>query len=131
MFKPCLSSKKNNQNSNRSENFYHLLFSYCVPGYVYTVLYKCLNSQGGECKETNKSGIKTLLPFKYFKLYYLRLSLPLLNWFHPSFKNLNWSLGKSVSYPWGIVHLPRVIQLCFIMGCTGRGNVDPWSSFPS
>ena len=25
MFKPCLSSKKNNHNSNRSENFYHLL----------------------------------------------------------------------------------------------------------
>ena len=56
---------------------------------IHTLLYKCPNSQGGGCKETDKSGIKSLLPFKYFKLYYLRLSLPLLNWFHPSFKNLN------------------------------------------
>lgn len=115
----CYSSKKKNHNSNTNKNFYHsFLPTMCQA--VDALPYKCPDSHGGGYGGTDESGIKTLLPFKYFKPYYLRVTLPPFNWFHPSFKSLNWSLEKSVS--WEIVHLPRVMQLCFIIGYTGRGK---------
>lgn len=63
---------------------------------VDSLLYTYPNNQGGGQNGTNKSKMKTLLPFKYCKPYHLRLTLPPLNWFHPSFKSLNQSVKNSV-----------------------------------
>lgn len=125
----CHSSKKNNRNSNTNKICtIHCISTMCQA--VYALLYRCPNSQGGGYKGTDQSGIKTLLPFKYFKPYYLRLTLPPLNWFQPSLKSLNWSLEKSVS-SMRDCSSSKSDTAVFHYWALAVVNVDPWSSFPN
>lgn len=63
---------------------------HCMPTMCQAVdsrFYTNPDISGEGYNDTEKSGMKTWFSLKYFKPSYLRLTLPPLNWFHPSFKS--------------------------------------------